>query len=158
MDLDGLRDGLQAAVPFNRLLGLEYRELQPGRAVIALPDRPELGNHVATQHAGALFTAAEAASGAAFVAAFAEGLADLTPLVRSAEISYQRPARGVITATATVAEARQTIADRLADGGRVRFEVDVRLEDAAGDQVATVTVHWDVRRRAASAHRQAQKS
>lgn len=46
-----------------RLLELEYLEMGPGTATVRLPERPELGNHVGAQHAGALFTAAEAASG-----------------------------------------------------------------------------------------------
>ena len=64
-----------------------------------LPDRAELTNHVGSQHAGALFTVAEAASGAAFLGAFADRLAEVTPLARSAEISYEKIAKGPIEAT-----------------------------------------------------------
>ena len=66
------------------------------------PRPAEIRNHVGSQHAGALFSAGEAASGAAFVGAFAEQLGNLTPLAESADIAYRKLAQGVITATATL--------------------------------------------------------
>jgi len=65
MDLTDLRDGLNAAVPFNRHLGIELTALEPGRCEARLPDRAEQHNHIHSQHAGALFTLADAASGGA---------------------------------------------------------------------------------------------
>ena len=59
-------------------------------------------NHVQSQHAGALFTAGEAASGGAFVGGFAERMAEITPLAEKAEIQYRKVARGDITARATL--------------------------------------------------------
>ena len=81
MDLTDLRDGLNAAVPFNRHLGIELTALEPGRCEARLPDRPEQHNHIHSQHAGALFTLADAASGGAFVSGMAERIAELRPLV-----------------------------------------------------------------------------
>ena len=40
--------------------------------MVSLPEADNLNNHVGSQHAGALFSAGEAASGGAFVGAFAE--------------------------------------------------------------------------------------
>ena len=77
-------------------------EVGEGRGVITLPDDERLHNHVGSQHAGALFSAGEAASGAAFVGAFAEHLGNITPLARSADISYLKLAKGPITATGTL--------------------------------------------------------
>jgi acyl-coenzyme A thioesterase PaaI-like protein len=48
---------MSQAVPFAGFLGLEFIEIEEGRAVVRLAERPELGNHVGSQHAGALFTA-----------------------------------------------------------------------------------------------------
>src|SRR3954452_15964642 len=101
-DFDLIAKGMTQAVPFAGHLELEITEVSDGEAVVVLPDRPELKNHVGSQHAGALFTAAETASGAAFVGAFAERMGDVTPLARSAEISYEKIAKGAITATATL--------------------------------------------------------
>src|SRR4051812_29021075 len=103
MDYDALRGALATGVPFNGTLDLEVVEVGDGTAVVRLPDSDALKNHVGSQHAGALFTAGEAASGGAFLGAFAEHLASgLTPLARSASIDYKKIARGPIEARATL--------------------------------------------------------
>ena len=101
MEYEAVRAGLEAAIPFNRHIGLEVAEVGDGRGAIRLPDDDRLHNHVGSQHAGALFSAGEAASGAAFVGAFAEHMGGITPLARNAEISYLKLAKGPITATGT---------------------------------------------------------
>jgi acyl-coenzyme A thioesterase PaaI-like protein len=113
--------GLNQAIPFNRHVGLEVVEIAPGRGVVTLPDSADLHNHVGSQHAGALFAAGEAASGGAFLGAFAEQLGSVTPLARSAEIDYKRIARGVITATGTLSEDVDGLVQRLDADGRVEF-------------------------------------
>ena len=146
MDYDAIRSGLESAVPFNAHVGLEVTEVAPGRGVVRLPDRAEIRNHVGSQHAGALFSAGEAASGAAFVGAFAVRLGELTPLAEGADISYRKLAQGTITATAQLSADRDALLAELESSGRVRFEVGVRLENAVGDLVAEMTVRWYVRR------------
>jgi acyl-coenzyme A thioesterase PaaI-like protein len=145
MDYDAMRAGLQAAIPYNVHLGLEVAEVGPGRGVVRLPDRPEIRNHVGSQHAGALFSAGEAASGAAFVGAFAERLGDVTPLAESADIAYRKLAQGVITATARLDTPADQLLAALEDEGVVRFMVGVELTNPAGDLVAEMTVRWHVR-------------
>src|SRR3954464_9157529 len=102
VDFDLIAQSMPAAVPYIGHMGIEVTAMDEGTATALLPDRPELKNHVGSQHAGALFTAAETASGAAFVGAFAERMGDVTPLARSAEIAYEKIASGAITATATL--------------------------------------------------------
>ena len=145
MDYDAIKAGLQGAIPYNVHLGLEVAEIAPGRGVVRLPDRPEIRNHVGSQHAGALFSAGEAASGGAFVGAFAERLGDVTPLAESAEISYRKLAQGVITATARLDTPADELLPKLEDEGVVRFAVGVELTNANGDVVAEMTVRWHVR-------------
>ena len=145
MNYEAIRTGLQAAIPYNVHLGLEVAEIAPGRGVVRLPDRPEIRNHVGSQHAGALFSAGEAASGGAFVGAFAERLGDVTPLAESAEISYRKLAQGVITATARLDTPADELLPKLEDEGVVRFAVGVELTNANGDVVAEMTVRWHVR-------------
>jgi len=148
MDYEAIRGGLEQAIPFNRHIGLEVAEVAPGRGVVRLPDRDELRNHVGSQHAGALFGAGEAASGAAFVGAFAERLADLTPLAQGAEIAYRKIAKGAITATGTLGQDRDELLQRLDAEGTIEFPVGVELTDASGEVVATMTVRWHVSRNA----------
>ena len=145
MDYEAIRAGLQAAIPYNVHLGLEVAEVGPGRGVVRLPDRAEIRNHVGSQHAGALFSAGEAASGAAFVGAFAERLGDLTPLAEGAEIAYRKLAQGVITATGTLDTDAGELLAALDEDGVVRFAVEVALTNAVGDTVAEMTVRWHVR-------------
>lgn len=144
-DFDLIAQGLTQAVPFAGHLGIEVTSVAEGAATARLPESPELTNHVGSQHAGALFTVAETASGAAFVGAFAERMGDVTPLARSAEISYEKIAKGPIEAAATLGvDAAEALA-RLDADGKIVFPCEVELSDASGQRVATATVHWHVR-------------
>ncbi|HXV53377.1 MAG TPA: DUF4442 domain-containing protein [Solirubrobacterales bacterium] len=144
MDYDALRAGMAAAVPFNNHLGLEVTALGPGTATVRLPDDERLRNHVGTQHAAGLFAAAEAASGGAFVAGFADRLAEIRPLAASAEISYTKLAKGPIDARAEL-PGTEGLLETLDAQGKVSFPVEVTLTDADGQTVATATVQWHVR-------------
>ncbi|HEY6729644.1 MAG TPA: DUF4442 domain-containing protein [Solirubrobacterales bacterium] len=145
VDFDAIAKGMSIAVPFAGFLGLEITEVGAGEATVVLPRRPELNNHVGSQHAGALFTAAETASGAAFVGAFAVRMGDVTPLARSAEIDYVKIANGAITATATLGIDAAAALATLDDEGKVEFPCEVELTNKDGELVATATVHWHVR-------------
>ncbi|MDX6602779.1 MAG: hypothetical protein QOF13_1981 [Solirubrobacterales bacterium] len=144
-DFDAIAQGMTQAVPFAGYLGLEITSVAPGEAVVLLPERAELTNHVGSQHAGALFTAAETASGAAFVGAFAERMGDVTPLARSAEISYEKIAKGPIEAKARLGVDGNEALATLDTEGKVVFPCEIELTDAAGQRVATATVQWHVR-------------
>lgn len=144
-DFDAIAKGMTMAVPFAGFLGLEITEMSEGRAVVLLPERQDLTNHVGSQHAGALFTAAETASGGAFVSAFAERMGDVTPLARGAEIAYEKIAKGPIEATATLGVGKDEALATLDADGKVEFPCQVELTDQAGTRVATATVDWHVR-------------
>ncbi|MET0306305.1 MAG: DUF4442 domain-containing protein [Solirubrobacterales bacterium] len=144
-DFDAIAQGMTQAVPFAGFLGLEVTSVAAGEAVVVLPERAELTNHVGSQHAGALFTAAEAASGAAFVGAFAERMGEVTPLARSAEISYEKIAKGPIEARAKLAVPAAEALATLDAEGKVVFPCEIEMTDASGLRVATATVHWHVR-------------
>lgn len=137
-----------AALPFNRHLGLEVVAAEEGAGVVRLPERPELLNHIGTQHAGALFTAGEAASGAAVLGAFADLLSTAVPLARNAHIDYRKPARGPITATASLGEPKGAVLERFHRDGKTNFDVVVNLADGAGVTVAEMRVTWHLRRNA----------
>jgi uncharacterized protein (TIGR00369 family) len=145
MDLDHLKTMLAGVIPFNRHLGIEITELEAGRAVATLPEAPHLLNHVGTQHAAALFAVAEAASGAAVAGALADVITTVTPLARSAQITYLKPARGPITATARLDYDAAEMRAKLADG-KADFAVAVDLTDGQGVKVAQVGVAWYVRK------------
>jgi acyl-coenzyme A thioesterase PaaI-like protein len=138
---------LETAVPFNKLVGLEVLEVERGHGAVRLPERPELLNHVGSQHAGALFALAEAASGAAVIGGFADVLATATPLAKAAEIRYERIARGPITGRSQLNGDLDALRAQLEADGRVAFNVDVTMADASEQTVATMTVQWHVAKR-----------
>lgn len=144
-DFDLIAQGMTQAVPFAGHLGLEITRVAEGEAEVRLPERAELTNHVGSQHAGALFTAAETASGAAFVGAFAERLGDVTPLARAAEISYLKIAKGPIEASARLGVPAAEALATLDEEGKVVFPCEIELTDAAGERVAIAMVQWHVR-------------
>jgi uncharacterized protein (TIGR00369 family) len=145
VDFDAIAKGMAMAVPFLGHLGLEITEISAGEATVRLPRRPELTNHVGSQHAGALFTAAEAASGAAFVGAFAVRMGDVTPLARRAEIDYVKIASGPIMASAKLGVDPAEALAILDAEGRVEFPCEIELTDGNDNLVATATVDWHVR-------------
>jgi acyl-coenzyme A thioesterase PaaI-like protein len=148
MDFEPVRAGLEQAIPFNRHLGLKVVAVSDGSGSVELPDDERLRNHVGSQHAGGLFSAAEAASGAAFVGAFVERMGEITPLAKAARIEYLKLAKGPITATGTLAEDKASLLERLDADGRVEFPIAVSLTDGDGTEVARVTVDWHVRKNA----------
>ena len=148
LDFDAIAKGMALAVPYISHMGIEVTEMDEGTATAVLPDRPELHNHVGSQHAGALFGVAETASGAAFVGAFAIRMGDVTPLARSAEIAYVKVARGAVEARARLTMPADEALATLDKDGRVDFSVEVEMTDGEGDVVATATVDWNVRLKA----------
>jgi uncharacterized protein (TIGR00369 family) len=145
VDFDAIAKGMSMAVPFAGHLGLEITSVAEGEATVVLPQRQELTNHVGSQHAGALFTAAETASGAAFVGAFAARMGEVTPLAKSAEISYEKVANGPVTAKGVLGMPASEALATLDSEGKVEFPCEVELTDAEGNRVATATVRWHVR-------------
>ncbi len=149
MDYEPIRAGLAASVPMVGFLGIELIEVGPGRGIARLPDDPRIQNHVKAQHAAGLFAVAETASGAAMVGALFQHLAGATPLAKSAEIQYQRLARGPITATATLPlDQVDAIVAALQSSGRAEFTIAVAMTDADDKAVAAMSVRWHVAKRA----------
>jgi uncharacterized protein (TIGR00369 family) len=145
IDYAALPQLFAAAVPFAGFLGISYDEVGPDRTVLRLADDPAKHNHIGTLHAGALFSLAESASGLAVTAAIADKLAGVTPLAAKAEITYQRIARGDVTATARIDGDVAEVLATLDREGRVRFPVVVDLTDESGEVAAVVRVEWHLR-------------
>ena len=81
MDYEAVRAG-SSSDPVQPLPRARVSRSATAAASSAAADE-HLHNHVGSQHAGALFSAGEAASGAAFVGAFAERMGEITPLART---------------------------------------------------------------------------
>jgi acyl-coenzyme A thioesterase PaaI-like protein len=146
VDYAAMATGYQGLIPFAKFIGLQVKSIGPGVATVVLPEAPTTMNHVQSQHAGALFTAGESASGGAFIGTFAERMGEITPLAQSAEITYKKIARGDITANATFNADTAAIFEELDREGKVRFTVQVELVDAEANVVAEMSVQWYVRK------------
>ena len=144
-DLTALAEGLRAAVPFVRTLGIEYLEVAPDRAVLRLPDSAANHNHIGGPHAGAMFTLAESASGAVILAAYGDQLARATPLTTGAEVAYTKRAQGDVLATAVPRRTAAEVVAELENGGRPVIPVDVVLANADGAETGRVVVEWVLR-------------
>lgn len=133
------------SVPFARLLDISFDSVGSGKAVARMPDRSDLHNHVGGPHAGALFTLAETASGAAMLSAFGDQLTRAVPLVTGARIHYRKPAMGAVTASATVHADRADVVAQLDEGKRPEFDVAVAIRNAEGVVVSEMNVSWTLR-------------
>jgi acyl-coenzyme A thioesterase PaaI-like protein len=145
VDSAALAEALRAAVPFNTTLGLQYVEISTDRALLLLPDRPEVHNHIGGPHAAAQFGLAEAASGAIVIANFGDQMTRALPLAATAEIAYQRVAMGDLTAEATLGRPTADVIAELDAGETPRFPVHVAIRTADGTQTAEITLHWALR-------------
>jgi len=137
-----LRAQLGQIVPFAAHTGIEITDIESGAATALLPDAPQTKNHIGSQHAGALFTLAEAASGAAMSGAFLPVLMSVRPVAAACSIRYTRVARGPITAAATLDSDTATLHADLEREGKVRFPVNVTMHDEQGEEVASMVVDW----------------
>lgn len=144
---DQMRDTISASVPYAKHTGVQLDTLSNGRAEATLPQQDKTLNHIGTQHAGAMFTLGEAASGAAMAGCFASVLTSIRPVAASAEIKYLKIAKGAIKATASVSRSGDDLLAELDEKGRVLFNVGIDMTDGDGQTVAQMTVDWHVSKR-----------
>ena len=142
MVYDRIKQQMMDTLPFVRLLGISIDDIGAGTSRVSMPDDPKLHNHLGTQHAGALFTLAETASGAAMAGGFAELILGLRPVAKESRIAYQKLARGATRAEGRVPGDLAALKAQLAQDGKVAFPVAVDIFDAEGTLAAQVTVDW----------------
>ena len=131
-------------VPYAKHSGIQLLEIAEGHGSAELPDWRDTQNHMGTQHAGALFTLGEAASGASSVFLFADKVLIVLAAISSATIEYIRGARGVIQAFGKLRGSGEEILAEFNTEGRVKYVVDVSLKDSKKREVAKMEVHWSV--------------
>ena len=142
MVYDRIKQQMMDTLPFVRLLGISIDDIGAGTSKVSMPEDPKLNNHLGTQHAGALFTLAETASGAAMAGGFAELILGLRPVAKESRIQYQKVVRGATRAEGRVPGDLAALKAQLAQYGKVAFPVEVDIFDAEGTLAAQVTVDW----------------
>jgi acyl-coenzyme A thioesterase PaaI-like protein len=145
VDASWVGEAMRQSVPWTRTVGAEFGEITAERAVVRLPDRPDLRNHVGGPHAAMIFGLGETASGAVGLAAFASVMERATPLPVRSEIAYRRIARGPLTAEAVLDRPAADVLAELDAGGRPEFGVSVTITDADGRETTLMTVVWTLR-------------
>ena len=135
---------LGQAVPYATHTGVELLDVGCGIATARLVQRTETENHIKGQHAGALFTLGETASGAAVAAALAPVILQMRPVASMAEITYRKFAQGTLTATARTSSAGADLLAALEAEGKVAFDVVIDIRDEDDDTVVEMTVKWHV--------------
>ena len=143
---DMIRTHLSTVIPFANHVGVVLGYIADGTATATLEQRTETSNHIQTQHAGAMFTLGEAASGAALAGALAPVILEVRPVASGATISYVKIAKGTLTAHAKTSTAGSELLQTLKDEGKVAFDIDVDIRDGAGDTVVEMKVGWHVRK------------
>lgn len=139
-----IKTHLGQAVPYATHTGVELLEIGDGTATARLEQRHETENHIKGQHAGAMFTLGEAASGAAVAGALAAVILQMRPVAAMAEITYRKFAQGTLTATAQTSRPGAELVAEIEAQGKVAFDVTIDLRDAAGDTVVEMKVNWYV--------------
>lgn len=142
---DMIRTHLTQAIPFAAHVGVVLGDIGDGVATATLEQRNETSNHIGSQHAGAMFTLGEAASGAALAGALAPVILEVRPVAAGASISYVKIAKGLLTAHATTARPGADLLAELKAQGKVAFDIEVDVRDADEDTVVRMTVAWHVR-------------
>ncbi len=140
-----IREHLSRAVPFANTVGVVLGPITDSTATASLEQRTETSNHIQTQHAGAMFTLGEAASGAALAGALAPVILQSRPVAKDARIAYVKIAKGTLTAHATTSRPGPEVLAELQAEGKVVFDVHVDIQDTEGDTVAEMTVAWHVK-------------
>jgi len=118
-------------VRYSGTIRARVAELEPGRSVLRMRDRPRVRNHLRSVHATALVTFGELASGLAMTAAMPPGM---RAIVTGLEVEYKKKARGRLTAV-----GRSPLPD---PGERREYVVTAGITDAAGVEVAELRVRW----------------
>lgn len=139
-----VRRRLEDIIPLNKLLGIEIVTVGDGTAEARLPFRTEVTNHIGSMHATAIFGLAEAASGSAMSGAFAPVALSIRPVAASAALTFLKIARSDLVAHAKTSEPSEQLRAKLAASGKVLFDVVVNVRDAAGTDIAQMTVAWHV--------------
>ena len=138
---------LKQLVPFVRTLNLDVAPVtEPGRATVTLPSVPAVQNHMGTAHAGAVYTAAESASGAAALSLFADVVAKGAYVaLKSSTVVHKKARPGDVIATAVIDAPPAELRAAYDETGKVDFEATVELA-VDGTPTATIVFVWAVRR------------
>ena len=145
---DMIKDHMAKNLPYSAHTGVEVVEVRSDGAQARLSKTDEIGNHIGTIHAGAIFTLGETASGAATSGLLAEKILEVRPVAAEASIQYLKTAKTDLTANSQASISAAEALAALETDGKVVFDVAVSIKDADDVEVAAMTVAWHVKKTA----------
>ncbi|HET7921901.1 MAG TPA: DUF4442 domain-containing protein [Gammaproteobacteria bacterium] len=128
--------GFGRNVRFVKTAGVEFGELSETRALLYLPDRKRVQNHIGTVHAAAVALLAETATGALLGMNVPEGR---VPLLKSMQVEYLKLALGELRAGATLTAADQA---RIRAEEKGEIVVPVTVTDARDAEPVRCRMLW----------------
>lgn len=130
--------------PFNAHLGAKMVEWSDSSCKIFIKRRRKVRNHVATIHAGALFTLGETCAGLIVIRNFPFG--GFRPLMSEVHATYSKQARDNVTGEAyTPPEKIVAMHADLARGEIPKIDVVTEIYDQNRLLIASVTTVWQVK-------------
>ena len=131
-------------VPFNQLLGISLSD-HPDY-LLQLDDKKEYTNHLETVHAAALFALAEGSGAQLLLKYFPEEIIEnVIPVLRKVDVSYKKPAKGVIRSKAILQyKTLEEILAELQSKKRTLITTTVELYDTQNTKVFMANFEWFV--------------
>ena len=131
-------------IPFNKLLGISKAENID--YLLQLDARKDYTNHLGTIHAAALFALAEGSGAQFLLNSFPVEIIDtIIPVLRKVEVTYKKPANGVIVSSAKLKnDTIEAITLQLNSKKRVFLTTIVDLFDTDKTKVFTANFEWFV--------------
>lgn len=129
-------------VPFNKFLGISLANNT--EYLLQLDAKEDYTNHLGTVHAAALFTLAEGSGAQLLLKSFpAEIIDNVIPVLRKVEVSYKKPATGVIVSTASLKDTTiELVTEQLLSKKRVSIVTPVDLFDESKTKVFSANFEW----------------
>jgi len=122
---------LGTTIPYTGSIKARIEHLEPGHAVVVLPDRRRVRNHLNSVHAIALANMAELSTGLAMISGLPSGM---NAILVGLNVTYEKKARGELRAECLCSvpqgDTRQEVA------------IDTSVKDHTGDVVTRATATW----------------
>ena len=122
---------LGAVIPYTGSRKARVDHLEPGHAIVVLPDRRRVRNHLDSIHAIALANMAELSTGLAMISGLPPGV---NAILVGLTVSYEKKARGELRAeckcSVPTGDTRQEVA------------IDTEVKDKTGDVVTRAIATW----------------
>ena len=122
---------LGSTIPYTGSIKARVERLEPGHAVVVLPDRRRVRNHLNSVHAIALANVAELSTGLAMISGLPPGI---NAILVGLNVTYEKKARGELRAECTC-----SVPD---DNTRQEVVIDTEIKDSDGDVVTRATATW----------------